>query len=111
MHNLLILSPVTLSHIYLLAIDRSISRCNSRETLHQWRKYCLFVCFDYRDFSGQGPDAVVLTNRNQFGVSADAVKRTAFQRAFEIQQFPRMAEVIAQAANYNQDIGVPFIRE
>jgi hypothetical protein len=127
MHNLLILSPEELSHIYLLAIDLSISRGDSDEILLQWRKYCLSVCFEYRDFSGQGPDAAYWwswNNREQVCVTADAVKRTAYQRACEIfsyktsleqQQLPCTAEAIAHAytgsAIYKKDIGVPFIRE
>ena len=126
-HDLLILSPEEITHSYLLAIDGSIARGDSEDILLQWRKHCLSVCFEYHDLSGTGTNAAYWwswNNREQVGATADAIKRTAFQRACEVysyrsalekQKLPCTAEAIAndytEKAVDKKGINMPFIRE
>ena len=124
--NLLILSPEEFCHAYLLAINASILRGDSEHTLQLWKKHCLSVCFEYVDIAGNGENQSFWWSwnyREQFCVTADAVKRTAYQRACEVHEFKvnleksksasspeAIAAVYSEAAHIKKHIDVSWIR-
>ena len=125
--NLLIMSPEEFCHVYLLAIDASIERGDSEDVLNLWKKYCLSVCFEYVDVSANGYKATFWwswNNREQHCATSDAVKRTAYQRACEVnafkttlerQKLPSTADAIAKAysdaAATKKNFDASYIRE
>ena len=125
--NLFIMSPEEFCHIYLLAIDASITRGDDDDVLQTWKKYCLSVCFEYIDVSAKGPNAAywwAWDNREQLGSTVDAVKRTAYQRACEIYAFKvslqkrklasgadAIAATYSSAVTSKKSIDVSFVRE
>lgn len=124
--NLLILSPEEFCHAYLLAIDDSITRGDSEDILQQWKKHCLSVCFEYVDISGNGDNQSFWwswNHREQHCVSADAIKRTAYQRACEVHEFKvnldksksssspeAIAALYSEAAHIKKHIDVSWVR-
>ena len=125
--NLLIMSPEEFCHAYLLAIDQAITRGDDENKLEMWKKFCLSVCFEYIDVSSEGQRATFWwswNQREQTCTAADAIKRTAYQRACEVysfkttldlQKLPSNAEVIAKmysdAVSKKKHIDISFVRE
>ena len=118
--DLLILSPEELCHIYVLAIDASIARGDSDEVLQTWKAYCLSVCFQYTDITS--PAFWWSWNyREQLCGSCDVARRSAYQRACEVNAFKlalakqgisATADYIAGAySKQSKAIYVSFIRE
>jgi hypothetical protein len=95
--------------VYLFAIEAAILRGESDDVLQTWKKNCLSVCLEYVDVSAmEDADAAwwwAWNNRETACVTAESVKRTAYQRACEVHEFqlhrskhslPSTPEAIAQ---------------
>lgn len=103
--KLLMLMPEETAHAYLLAINRDIERNASEETILQWKKHCLSVCFEYHDTSagGDGSYWKAWNLRESVAIMNNAVMRTARQRACEIFQFKKRIVKSGSVSNPSAD--------